>query len=174
MLTSFWFALSIGGRRSEDWLHGTVVDVQEVVPGEVWSVTVCIDGDGTRVARLSCFYVLESTCEVIGHAAASNNSSVAAESNSLRELRVDWSAYIRRRMEDAPDRSSGRGVVDHLKWANYEEYDRGISRLWFKRLVKQGELGKAKRTIAERYIMASVVANRYAIGTIRVFPAVLT
>jgi hypothetical protein len=52
--------------------------------------------------------------------------------------------------------------MEHLKWTNHEEYERGISKLWLKRIQNEGELGAAKLDAAERYVLACVVSNRLA------------
>ena len=41
-----------------------------------------------------------------------------------------------------------------------EEYDRGISKLWLKRMGNEGLVGGVKKAIAERYVLACVVGNR--------------
>ncbi|KAG1742363.1 uncharacterized protein EDB91DRAFT_1128833 [Suillus paluster] len=148
VLTRLWFTLSTGtnGRDPSAWLKDTVEDAQEVVKGEIWAITI---RDGNS---LSEFYVLESTCEVIGR--AFNAPQLEVYSSGLR---ADWSEYI----------SSCTGasveprnlISEHLRWANYEEYDRGISRHWLRRIFGEGDVGLAKKVVAERYVMACVVAN---------------
>ncbi|GJE88344.1 hypothetical protein PsYK624_044270 [Phanerochaete sordida] len=158
VFTSFWFAVSIGGRRSEDWLRGTVVDAQEVVPGEIWSIAVQYLDSATNTFRATRCYVLEPTCEVIGTSAELPGASIGATHQPRLDLRVDWSAYIDRWARDTSRAPNGL-FLQHLNWANHEEYDRGISKLWTKRTVQEGALGQAKRAVAERYIFACVVAN---------------
>ena len=41
-----------------------------------------------------------------------------------------------------------------------DNFERGISKAWLKRVIAEGEIGKAKLTVAERYVMCSVVGNR--------------
>lgn len=163
VMTSFWFALSIGGRKSEEWLRGTVIDAQEVIPEEIWRVTVRIR-DAVNGIQTSSFYVLERTCEVIGYGASPRGSS--GPTGELSNLRVDWSAHIQRYVAFSSRLTpldNGTSILGQVKWAHYEEYDRGISRLWRKRIGQEGDTGKSKLLVAERYILACVVANRYAL-----------
>ncbi|PIL22865.1 hypothetical protein GSI_15561 [Ganoderma sinense ZZ0214-1] len=163
-LTRAWFELSVGSPRDsrtnpDSWLHGTVVDVQEIVPAEVWSVTVEYAASGARPYRRETLYVLETTCEVIGRPAAGvadSPGNLGGTTGYPRPLRVDWSAYITHRM--ATSETDG-GLLAHLKWACQEDYVRGISTLWLKRIATEGQAGAAKRTVAERYVLASVIGN---------------
>ena len=160
-MTRFWFALSIGGEGSEGWLQETVVDVREVIPGEIWNITLQ-DGE----ARTQTLYILEATCEVVGHSPApSRPTAETANKRSTVALRADWSAYIHKHSAQGPSSGSNAPstlIMSHLKWANFEEYVYGISRLWLKRVAAEGELGKAKLVVARRYVLACVVGNRYA------------
>ncbi|KAI0081570.1 hypothetical protein K474DRAFT_1768489 [Panus rudis PR-1116 ss-1] len=151
-LTRLWFSLSIGGKDHEAWLEDTVIDTQEIVPGEICRITVQ-DHNSSSLQR--SFYVLEPTGEVVGHAPLPSRPTCSSSSPAILPLRADWSAYIQDRVSGA-ERSS---LLESLKWANYEEYDRGISRLWLRRIAGEGRLGAAKRTVAERYVLACLVAN---------------
>ncbi|KAI1794840.1 hypothetical protein LXA43DRAFT_1112454 [Ganoderma leucocontextum] len=158
-LTRAWFEFSVGSPRDsrtnpDSWLRGTVVDVQEVVPAEVWSVTIEYAATLTRPRRRDTLYVLEGTCEVIGRPALGMSHSVGDVGYPLR---VDWSTYIAHRM--AMTSSTDTRLLSHLKWACQEDYDRGISTLWLRRTAAEDHAGAAKRTVAERYVMASVVGN---------------
>jgi hypothetical protein len=149
ILTRLWFTLSVGTNEQDPsaWLKRTVEDAQEVVKGEIWAITI---RDGNS---LSEFYVLESTCEVIGRTLDAPQLEVYSSG-----LRADWSRYI----------SSHTGVcagprnliTENIRWANYEEYDRGISRHWLRRISGEGDVGLSKKVVAERYVLACVVANR--------------
>lgn len=155
-LSSLWFALSIGGRDSEEWLRCTITDAQEVIQDEIWVVTVQ-SSDRHAATQVRSFYVLEETCEVIGR------PNPAATSSSVLALRSDWSGYIQARLTNASTQLGfGPSLLRNMKWAHYEEYERGISRLWLKRLDKEGDLGQMKRVVAERYTLACIMANRYA------------
>lgn len=151
LLTYLFFVVSVGGGGyvSEKLV---VTDAQKVVGGEIWSVTVCTP----RFKEI--FYVLEATCEVIGHSMMSLNTS-APLSNPI-SLRADWSAYINHRISPSLSNIQLPSLLEHLKWTNHEEYNRGISRFWLNKTQGEGELGTAKRVVAERYILACVVGNR--------------
>jgi hypothetical protein len=120
---------------------------------------------------MQIFYVLEHTCEVVGHpippahptdsSTGSNGSALPA---STTQLRADWSAYI------AIHVSSRLPLLTHLKWQNHEEYYRGLSKLWLKKIAGEGELGSAKRVVADRYVLACVVGNRYTAMSSFLFP----
>ncbi|KAM5538672.1 hypothetical protein V8D89_007701, partial [Ganoderma adspersum] len=165
-LTRAWFELSVGSPHDsrtnpDSWLHGTIVDVQEVVPTEVWSVTIEHAANRTRPRRRETLYVLEATCEVIGLpviGVADSASGVRATSTSY-PLRVDWSTYVAHRMVHATESSTADQLLSHLKWACQEDYDRGISTLWLRKIAMEGQAGTAKRTVAERYVLASVIGN---------------
>lgn len=152
-MTKLWFAISVGsGREDSAWLHSIVIDAHPVVKDEIWSITLFFLATSTT----QVFYVLEPTCEVVGHATPASSAKTPIEA----PLRADWSAYIEQRAS-ASQTSECSSLMDHVKWANYEEYDRGISRLWLNRIVKEGEMGAAKRQVAVRYIIACVVGNRF-------------
>lgn len=122
-------------------------DAQEVVKGEIWSITV---RDGSA---LSVFYVLGSTCEVIGRARNAPRLEVYPSG-----LRSDWSEYISSHTCASMEPRSL--ILEHFRWANHEEYDRGVSRHWLRRISSEGDIGLWKKVVAERYVMACVVANR--------------
>ncbi|KAG1766207.1 hypothetical protein EDD22DRAFT_820186 [Suillus occidentalis] len=84
VLTRLWFTLSVGTNQRDPsaWLKHTVEDAQEVVKGEIWAITI---RDGNSLAE---FYVLESTCEVIGRALNAPQLQVYSSG-----LRADWSRY---------------------------------------------------------------------------------
>lgn len=119
----------------------------------------------------STVYVLETTCEVIGHASPPvrpDEGEIATEDldASLSPIRADWSSYIHSTVEQ---RVSGMpSLLSKLKWAHQEEYDRGISRAWLARISKEGEEGVERRRVAERYVLACVVANRcvFSVGLV--------
>ncbi|OSX60033.1 hypothetical protein POSPLADRAFT_1048467 [Postia placenta MAD-698-R-SB12] len=156
VMSRLWFALSIGIGRSDSeipqWLCDVVADVQEVVKGEIWSVSVVSPHSkpqGIISSVKETFYVLESTCEVVGRQEAQEIP-----------VRADWSEYVSRCLQSASSATIVHEPLSRrLKWANHEEYEKGISRLWLKRIASEGPIGTAKRTVAERYVMACVVAN---------------
>lgn len=153
-LSTLWFALSIGGRESEAWLQYTIISAQEIIQDEIWIVTIRSCGR-SAATELSTFYVLEQTCEVIGR------PNSAAAGPLVLELRSDWSNYIQGHLTGVTTGIvSCPSLLQNLKWAHYEEYDRGVSKLWLRRVEKEGDLGAIKRTVAERYTLACVVANR--------------
>ncbi|CAK5269788.1 unnamed protein product, partial [Mycena citricolor] len=134
-LTRLFFDISIGGGRG--WKEGQIVNAQPVVENEIWAITIRHTDGATE-----SFHVLEATCEPL-----------ATTGISTIPVRADWSAYISRRAVESGS------LLDHVSWTNHEEYNLGISRLWLKRVEGDGEVGAAKRDIAERYILACVVAN---------------
>jgi hypothetical protein len=148
LLTRLWFALSVGaecGRSVQtNWLHDTITDVEEIIEGEIWSVTTrnAISG------YLRVFHVLEATCEVLG---------LAGGTRGDEHLRLDWAGYIEQRKTNP---SNASPLCDAMRWADHAEFDRGISRHWLRRTAQMGAQGAALRTIAERYTLACVVGNR--------------
>nr|VWO98577.1 CULLIN_2 domain-containing protein [Ganoderma boninense] len=162
-LTRAWFELSIGSPRDsrtnpDCWLHGSIVDVQEVIPTEVWSVAIEYATSSARPGRRETLYVLEATCEVIGRPATQTADcpSSTGVGGTAYPLRVDWSTYIAHRIVMTETEA---GLLAHLKWACQEDYERGISTLWLRRIATEGQAGAAKRTVAERYVLASVIGN---------------
>lgn len=145
VVTRMWFMLSVGGGAS-DWMRGLVTNVEPIVSGEIWRITV------QHPASQESFYVLESTCEVIGRPTASSDSGL--DTVQTAPLRADWSAYIAQ--------PHGAPLMDRLKWTNHEEYDKGISKVWLQRISRENDVGAAKKLVAERYVMACVVSNRLA------------
>ena len=61
--------MSVGGSREpkddpDSWLNGIVVDAQEIVQGDVWSITIEYAPTATRPRSTEQLYVVEATCEV--------------------------------------------------------------------------------------------------------------
>ena len=148
--------LSIGGRADQlaSWSEEIVLDTQEIIPNEIWRVTIT----KADAASSTCnFYVLEGTCEVVGFAESSSEHQPQEV-----PLRADWSAYIHHRRHSSTSPSS---LYNHIKWDGYEEYEKGISRLWLSRL-SDGDEDKMKLVVARRYVFACVVGNRYVVSLI--------
>lgn len=149
----------MGGQNNFDWLKGVIQDAQEVVPGEIWRVSIQ-KSDGSRPEAI---YVLEATCEVVGYS-SDDLSSIQEEKTTVmgnaRALRADWTTYIQQQVSNHRQGNAVQSLLSHLKWANYEEYNRGISKLWLTRIASESLLGLAKKVVAERYVLACVVDNR--------------
>ncbi|KAG6336762.1 hypothetical protein ID866_2331 [Astraeus odoratus] len=150
VLTRMWFAVSVGayGHDPSTWASSRIVDVQEIVAGEIWQIRTR-HGETTEM-----FYVLEATCEVIGRPVLSGFAGAIDQST----LRADWSTYVANRLSSSPS-ARPTTLLDHIRSENGEDYKWGISKLWLDRISKEGELGHAKQLVAKRYILANVVAN---------------
>ena len=136
--------MSIG--QPSTWLDAQITNVQQLVPGEIWCVTM----------SEKSFYVLEATCEVVGRP-----TTPSGESSEI-PVRADWSKYIAHRLVPPTVHTvPPPPLLEQVSWTNHEEYEHGISRHWLKRIRREGKLGAMKETIAERYIFACVVGNRY-------------
>ncbi|KAL1677929.1 hypothetical protein EV122DRAFT_213139 [Schizophyllum commune] len=155
LMTRLFFDVSVQERESrrEDFV---ITDAQEVLPGEIWEVTTCESG-----STKTC-HVLEATCEVIGPvdpslpkpAAALGDAAASRDADSYLPVRADWSAYVAMRETSGAD-----SLLQHVSWEHRGEYERGISRLWLKRMPAEGEEGRIKLEIARRYVYACVCAN---------------
>ncbi|KAJ3519242.1 hypothetical protein NM688_g9329 [Phlebia brevispora] len=152
IMTRLWFALSIGGEGSDSWQQEIVVDVQEIIRGETWSIKL-----QTNTNQCKTVYVLEATCEVVGHPPAPARPGLASQGSKEKSpvLRADWSAYISKHVSPAQGAytTASTAILEHLKWENHEEYDKGISKLWSRNIICD-TLGEAKRAVAMRYILA--------------------
>jgi len=138
-----------------------IMDTKQLVEGEIWSVTFASSVSSSKVPEI--FYVLESTCEVIGYPSIALDSTRGLSQPSI-PVRVDWSDYIGTRLLPSSSLDSPLPpLMEHLKWMNHEEYSKGISHLWLRRIRNEGELGLAKRVVAERYVLACVVGNRFVV-----------
>ncbi|KAJ7644028.1 hypothetical protein FB45DRAFT_896715 [Roridomyces roridus] len=147
LLTRLFFQISVGGsKEGKSWIEGQVVDAQQLVQDEIWAITV-----RHTTGALESFYVLEATCEPL--------ATLTDPQQAALPVRTDWSAYIAHRSRGVQESTPLRRLLDHLSWTNHEEYLSGISRLWLKRIEAEGEIGTAKRIVAERYILACVVGN---------------
>ncbi|KAJ2996987.1 hypothetical protein NUW54_g7180 [Trametes sanguinea] len=165
-LTRVWFELSLGssdGSKSDprSWLRGTIIDVQEVVRGDVWSVSIQHSRTAAQAGARETLHVLESTCEVVGRSEREGRDGGKLEDPSSVEIRADWSAYIANCSEPSSDAAS---LLSRVKWPCREEFMQGISKIWLKRIAGEGNLGQAKLAVAERYVLASVVGNRSSPG----------
>ncbi|KAJ6584873.1 hypothetical protein B0H19DRAFT_1015632 [Mycena capillaripes] len=153
LLTRLFFQVSVGGgKEGNGWDQGQIVDAQELVQNEVWTITVQHSAGSTE-----SFYVLEPTCEPL--TAMPNSPSTGVP------VRADWSTYILHRAMPTVQDSPVPRLLDYLSWTNHEEYQLGISRLWLKRIGTEGATGSMKRIVAERYIFACVVANRHVFSS---------
>ncbi|KAL5519947.1 hypothetical protein ACEPAG_1607 [Sanghuangporus baumii] len=169
LMTRLWFAISLNMVDTERVRNTIVIDAQEVVKDEIWRITVLVNSlRNAKDQRHSMFYVLESTCEVIGLPAAARDpssitmnalDSTVSSSSGRPFLRTDWSDYIQHRISCAGDETAQFPLLYYLKTTNAEEYKNGISTLWLKRTSKEEEVGEYKRKVAERYILACVVGN---------------
>lgn len=151
VLTRVWFAISLGAYGHDPLALATnlVVDAKEVLEGEVWQIRTQ-SGNFTEN-----FNVLEATCEVIGHPPVPESSNLTGK----HSLRVDWYSYIDRRLSSSASFGATKPcLLDHVHWSDREEYNWGISKVWLHR-TSRGDMGQAKRCVAERYILASVVVN---------------
>ena len=148
-----WFAVSVGayGHDASTWSRSVIRDVREVVKGEVWQVIAQDDGTGESCS----FYVLEATCEVIGRPPSSQGENALGY-----RLRADWTAWISQHAQAPTLDARPSSLLNCVKWSNTEDYHQGISKAWLCRVQGQDVENIAKRSIAERYILACVVANR--------------
>ena len=156
-LTRFWFSVSVLG-KSQALCEAIITDASEVLKCEIWKITT-IRGN-THAAVKEEFFVLESTCEVIGQPDNVISSNPAVVTSSVLPIRMDWSSYIQKRVRSTTDLSTVP-LLGLLKWTNMEEYDKGISKLWLNRIKKEGKNGRVKKNTAERYVLASVMGNRF-------------
>lgn len=151
VLTRMWFAVSVGayGHDSSTWSKCVIRDAREVVKGEIWQVIARDDGNGESCS----FYVLEATCEVIGQPPSSQGEKTLGYC-----VRADWTTWISQQSR-APLGAGPCSLLECVKWSNTEDYHRGISRAWLRRVQGQDANSLAKKRVAEKYILASVVAN---------------
>ncbi|OBZ68978.1 hypothetical protein A0H81_11080 [Grifola frondosa] len=143
------------------WLCGTITDAQEAVKNEVWRITVVYPSmlSSERGIEREVFYVLESTCEVVGRSLSRlHGQGLDDIQHGVVSVRVTGLLTSLDTCFSSSD-ASPIPLLAHLKWANREEYENGISRLWLKRVAVESTLGVAKRAIAERYVLACVVGN---------------
>ncbi|KAK7469096.1 hypothetical protein VKT23_003587 [Stygiomarasmius scandens] len=159
LLTRLFFSISIGYGDGFSWMESSVLDAQEVVKGEIWRIVVQQPPSRafSRGSSQRSFYVLESTCEVVGHPPGSLTGDASSMSGPLR---ADWSAYIAKKTNSSVSESlPDPGLISQLSWTNHEEYELGMSKIWLKNIQREGQLGRLKREMAERYILACVVGN---------------
>lgn len=187
LTTRLWFTISLGGSSKQDplaWLHEVIVDAQPLIPDEIWTITVQQPTSSNEPSRRSTFYVLQSTCEVIGHPCSASHStfvhasdpdflpasafpaaspSTSTETEAL-PIRADWSNYLSSRLLWSSSLSgaqpSSLPLLASLRWADHGEYEHGISRHWLKRTESMSDEGVALKIVAERYVLACVVGNR--------------
>jgi hypothetical protein len=156
------------GGASDRWVSSTVVDAQEVLANEIWSITVATSNPEDRTGdREMTHYVLYQTCEVIGHPPSDSLADGASLGQNLMQsggsgripLRADWSIYIERRLLPAT-RYLYPPLLEHVRGTNMDDFEGGVAKGWLKRLRSQGKEGKEKLLVAERYMLGCVVGNR--------------
>lgn len=157
LLTKLFFSVSLGhgvDRPQSEKGCRSITKVEEVIPSEIWEITV--QSSATNIT----YFVVEATCEVIGQQTDGNSN----RSSNTCYLRPDWERYIGARLGSLPLLAAPGdvplGLLEQLQWTNHEEYAKGISKVWMSRIRKEGDLGLAKLTVAQRYIIACVVSNR--------------
>ena len=144
--------VSLHGEAGRQWLSPKVVDTHPIIDGEVWLIQT-----KSHTGSIQTFYVLEDTCEVIGHP-----SDSTPQLENACPLRADWSSYIEMRLASSESEPGGR-LIDLLQCANSEDFDRGVSKAWLKRIrVYEGdEEARMKYAVARKYVLSSVVSNGY-------------
>jgi len=166
-MSKSWFAISKSPSpaNTTSWLRSVVTSAREIIADEIWEVTTSMaTAQGSTPANKEMFYVLEPTCEVIGRPSTKPACLQETLPNTQYTLpiRVDWSEYVTNRIISLAE-APGKRLLDHLQWANYEEYQNGISRHWMTQAQGEGEAGQLKRRVAEKYVLASAVENRYGV-----------
>lgn len=162
--TCFAISKCAGPSNATPWLHSVVISAREIVSDEIWEITTTTIAQGSTAGKKETFHVLGSTYEVIGrppNTPAPLSETIPNAQHSL-PIRVDWSEYVADRMI-SPTGVPRERLLDRVQWAHYEEYQNGISRYWLTRTQGEGEVGKLKRRVAEKYILASVIENRYCV-----------
>jgi len=143
--------ISIGRNNREEGAMETIFDAEEIIPHEIWRLKI---RSGSYTYSI---YVLEATCETIGRSSAVNSDG----SDASIQLRIDWSTYIRDRVDSRKEgRNTDESLLSLVQWTNHEEYDKGISQLWLTKVNSGGDEDSAKLIVARRYILACVVGNR--------------
>ena len=138
--------MSLFGDSGRRFLKESVSTLTCLAGDEIWKVRVQTE------EKTSCtLFVLGFTGEAIG--------CQPGEEGSALLVRSDWMKY----MDSATGATRGArcGLWDNLRCANEEEYVKGISKAWIQNVEQEGDVGTAKRLVAERYVMASVMPNRY-------------
>ena len=136
----FWASISLYPEQGRQFLDETFHSFELLNNEQVMKVKILKEG-----GSLDNIIVLAATGEPLGRA-----EPAGPETANSSHLRADWSSFLQR--------SDQSDVWDHLHCANSEEYVRGISKAWLQRT--QGSDSSVERQVAERYILASVVANR--------------
>ncbi|KAF8582806.1 hypothetical protein K439DRAFT_1617940 [Ramaria rubella] len=155
--TRICFALSLYGMSDLplERVVSTVVDAQEVLANEIWSVSVTEKVSGSNGSCIKTYYVLYHTCEVIGH---STSDDTQTSTSSLPPLRADWNAYLALRLTAATT-DLYPPLSEHIRGTNTDDFERGVAKAWLKRLRSQGEDGREKKKLAEKYILSCVVGD---------------
>jgi len=153
LLTCFWSVVSVHGEAGQQWLSPKVVDTRPIIDGEVWLIQT-----KSHTGSVQTLYVLEDTCEVIGHPPDS-----APQPENALPLRADWSSYIEMKLKSG-ECESERRLIDLLQCANSEDFDRGVSKAWLQHLrtYECSDDAHLKYAVARKYVLSSVVGNGYA------------
>ncbi|EJC97904.1 uncharacterized protein FOMMEDRAFT_23970 [Fomitiporia mediterranea MF3/22] len=161
LLARIWFIIMLDELDRDKAKNSIVVGAQEVVKDEIWSISLATRRKSCPNGFIQTFYVLESTCEVIGLPPVSGiQPSCESDESGLwqcqkRHLRGDWSDYV----ENCISNVDCPPLLNYIKWTNAEEYKKGISKLWLSKIAKEGAIGAYKKRVAERYVLACVVGN---------------
>jgi hypothetical protein len=143
--TRAWCIVS-GVAGLEDATRWILIQVLPTDSPEIWSLILRERGSDRRTT----YYVLAPTCEVLGHDNVPGNY-IEVASPARTGVRSDWAAFLKTENLDH------KRLLDRLHWANREEFIYGISQLWRKRALAEGDIGAEKLAIAERYVLAHVV-----------------
>lgn len=105
LMTRLWLAFMVPLNKGEhETLSSSVIiNTQEVIRDEMWTVTVWRKGTVTSKIHETVYYVLEPTCEVVGRPAEErlpcdfNTKGPSHRDNTSSRalaMRVDWTSYV--------------------------------------------------------------------------------
>ena len=159
-----WLAVNVGDRRVVRWTKSVIMDLQPASRASpsslgatpclegIWNITVACE-PLLRTSRPETYWIIAETGEVIGH--APDSPFIGSPNGSVpHALRLDWSNFLQS--------GDSKRILDHVRWSNAEDYERGISRHWLKKRNREDatNLQLIEKRMAERYVLASVASNR--------------
>ncbi|KAG9026935.1 hypothetical protein FS842_004980, partial [Serendipita sp. 407] len=147
VLSRLWFCVSIYGDTGMGLLLEQIFSVRPVGRHKQIVRVEMLKEDGSK----RVYFALEATGEAIGRQTSSSSSTDDAVDT---QVRADWSRFLQGHVD-----GEMQNLWNTLHCANVEDYEKGVSKVWLRRVPNEGFLGEWKQRVATRYVLACLVAN---------------
>ncbi|KAG8838535.1 hypothetical protein FRB91_007579, partial [Serendipita sp. 411] len=138
VLSRLWFCVSIYGDTGMGLLLEQIFSVRPVGRHKQIVRVEMLKEDGSK----RVYFALEATGEAIGRQTSSSSSTDDAVDT---QVRADWSRFLQGHVD-----GEMQNLWNTLHCANVEDYEKGVSKVWLRRVPNEGFLGEWKQRVATR------------------------